>query len=120
MNYSVTVNETLKGPDENTMLLQPDGPLPSQKTDEPLSVTVKVAVNPVVLELIVTAESRKATPSSLSTPEHSATALSLAINSQVKSVIAFCDNYYSTTVKATLKGPESKWMLEQPPPLPPQ
>ena len=81
------------------------------------SVTVKVAVNPVVLELIV---KREATPSSLSTPEHSVTALSLAINSQVKSVIAFCDNYYSTTVKATLKGPESKWMLEQPPPLPPQ
>ena len=81
MNYSVTVNETLKGPDENTMLLQPDGPLPSQKTDEPLSVTVKVAVNPVVRELIVTAESRKATPSSLSTPEHSVTALLLTINS---------------------------------------
>ena len=57
--YSTTVNSTLKGPESNIMFLQPataPSPVAEQKTDEPLSLTVKSAISPVVSVVIVTAE----------------------------------------------------------------
>ena len=44
---------TLKGPESNMILLQP-GPPVEQKTEEPLLVTVNVAISPVVALVIVT------------------------------------------------------------------
>ena len=77
------MKETLNGPDANSMLSQPIGPFPSQKTEEPLSVTVKVAVKPFVLELISTGLASLATPSSFETPEHVVTELLSAISSSL-------------------------------------
>ena len=68
--HSTTVNDTLNGPEENSILSHPIAPLPSQKIDEPLSVTVKVAVKPLVLELIVTGVASLAMPKSFETPGH--------------------------------------------------
>ena len=65
------------------MLSQPIGPCPSHITDEPLSVTVKVAVKPFVLELISTGVASSATPSSFEPPEHVLAELLSAISSSL-------------------------------------
>ena len=65
------------------MLSHPIGPFPSHITDEPLSVTVKVAVKPFVLELISTGVASSATPRSLETPEHVLAELLSAISSSL-------------------------------------
>ena len=76
----MTVKETLNGPDANSMLSHPIGPFPSQKIEEPLSVTEKRANKPFALELISTGLDNFATPSSLDTPEHFLTELLSDIN----------------------------------------
>ena len=75
------MNDTLNGPDAISMLSHPKAPAPSQKIDEPLSVTVNVAVRPLVALVIVTGVDSFATPNSFATPVHWVTPLSSAINS---------------------------------------
>ena len=78
MHYSTTVNETLKGPESNIMLLQP--PV-LQYTDEPLLVTVKVAMSPEFALVMVTGVFNWATPTILETPEQLGTPVLSAISS---------------------------------------
>ena len=75
------MNDTLNGPDAISMLSHPKAPAPSQKIDEPLSVTVNVAVKPLVALVIVTGVDSFATPNSFATPVHWVTPPSSAINS---------------------------------------
>ena len=80
------MNSTLKGPESNIIFLQPataPPPVLEQKTDEPLSVTVKSAVSPVVALVIVTGVFSSATPTIFETPEQLVTPVSSAISSEL-------------------------------------
>ena len=72
------MNSTLKGPESKLIFLQPatePDPEAEHIIDEPLSVTSKLAISPVVALVIVTGVLSAATPTIFETPEQFAAPL---------------------------------------------